>query len=306
MSAEEFPVVNVQEKEVAPEPLSARVLAVVLAAGGFTVVITILDRILGGGWRSWGSMTSSFLLASYALVPPLGFTAASEREKQSWGTGAMAGAAVGLVYGLAVRSILPGAFFGACIGAGSAGLAARWLKKDAKEVTFGAVAVGLVLAWTTGLLTPTRLVQKGNAAKAESTASNDGSSDSKSSAISKKVLGKQLTAKQMAKVVIQGKKIELGMSKKRVFAILGTPTEVTHTDFSKNADFIRRFQNMTDRAEGRTDRSVRVPDPMDQYSWTSKDAGFVLVALENDEVISVMVNEGKGNTTFQLDRPFQR
>ena len=43
---------------------------------------------------------------------------------------------------------------------------------------------------------------------------------------------------------------------------------------------------------------------MDQYSWTSKNAGFVLVALENDEVISVLVDEGKGYTTFQLDRPF--
>lgn len=148
--------------DIAPRAqISERILTILFVAGCFTIGITILDRILGGGWRSFGSMLSSFLLAAYALVPVWGFADFPDREQRSWTIGATAGSIVGLVYGLIVRSILPGVFFGACVGAGSSSLCERLLGKGSLGKQLGAVAVGLVAAHFLGLLPPTKLIRSG-------------------------------------------------------------------------------------------------------------------------------------------------
>ena len=141
--------------------MSERIFSIIFVAGCFTVGITILDRILGGGWRSFGSMLSSFLLAAYALIPVLGVGDLPEREQRSWTTGVIAGGIAGLVYGLIFRSILPGVFFGACVGGGSVSLCERLLGKGALGKQLGAVAAGLFAAHFLGLLPPTKLIRSG-------------------------------------------------------------------------------------------------------------------------------------------------
>ena len=86
----------------------------------------------------------------------------------------MAGGIAGLAYGAAVRSILPGAFFGACVGAGSAFLAKRFITKASAGVQVAAVGLALVAAHALGMLPPTRIENASKSRKrlAEAEAAN--------------------------------------------------------------------------------------------------------------------------------------
>ncbi len=126
-------------------------------AASLTLAITLLERLLGEGWRSMESIASSFLLIAFGLLPSFAGAKLQMDEKRATGTGLMAGGIAGLAYGLVVRSILPSAFFGACVGAGEAFLAQRWISTGGTVKHFAAVGAALVVAHALGLLPPTKV-----------------------------------------------------------------------------------------------------------------------------------------------------
>jgi hypothetical protein len=156
-----------------PASFPQRIASLICIAACFTLAITLLDRVLGGGWRSIGSMTSSFLLMAFGLLPAFAVSQLSPDEKQATGNGLMAGGIAGLAYGAAVRSILPGAFFGACVGAGSAFIAKRFITKASAGVQVAAVGLALVAAHALGMLPPTR-IENGRRAQAEAMSDSNG------------------------------------------------------------------------------------------------------------------------------------
>ena len=153
-----------------PASFPQRIASLICIAACFTLAITLLDRVLGGGWRSIGSMTSSFLLMAFGLLPAFAVSQLSPDEKQATRNGLMAGGIAGLAYG----AILPGGFFGACVGAGSAFLAKRFITKASAGVQVAAVGLALVAAHALGMLPPTRIENASESRKrlAEAEAAN--------------------------------------------------------------------------------------------------------------------------------------
>ena len=143
--------------------------------------------------------------------------------------------------------------------------------------------------WLTSAFTPSETKEAEDGGGTASTASAE------DSGVTRRTIGKPLTEKQMATAYSKAKTLTLGMSQKQVFALLGKPTKHMHTDFSKQATNIQKFQEFT----GQT---TNVPDPLDQFTWSMEGDpnSFVLVALTNDRLTDVTVNEGLGNVTFQL------
>ena len=81
------------------------------------LVLLLFERVLRGGWRSLWSFVSTMLLIWLGLLPAVFVNSAKDAEgSRILGLGAACGAALGLLYGIVFRSLIPGVFFGACIG----------------------------------------------------------------------------------------------------------------------------------------------------------------------------------------------
>jgi hypothetical protein len=115
--------------------------------------------------------------------------------------------------------------------------------------------------------------------------------------------GKSFSKKQMAQIYEKAKTLRLGMTAKQVVATLGQPTKSERTDFA--ADMRPKTPEAAELAR---QLNVQVPEALDTYGWSSKDdAGnsFVLVAIQCDEVMSIVVREGDAGVTFERDNPNQ-
>lgn len=133
------------------------------------VVLLLLDRVFGGGWRTARSFFSTWLLLCLGGIP-FGWYGSEEcgPHKESWnrllGQSAAFGAGFGLVYGLAVRSILPGVFFGGCIGH-FVGFLLYFYGRDKASLPLpaaasaGAVLGVFMLCHFLGISTPTELTR---------------------------------------------------------------------------------------------------------------------------------------------------
>ncbi len=150
---------------------------------GFCLAIgfLLIDRFLGGAWRSlWSFLSSWFLLSLGAM--PFGWYAseASGRHKKSWnrllGQSTAFGAGIGLIYGIITQYLVPGVFFGCCIGH-FVGFLLYFYGRDKASfplpaaASAGAVLGVFMLCHCLGISTPTKLIRM-NAVAAE-TASGD-------------------------------------------------------------------------------------------------------------------------------------
>jgi hypothetical protein len=93
------------------------------------------------------------------------------------------------------------------------------------------------------------------------------------------------------------------MTAKQVVATLGQPTKSVRTDFA-----VDMRPKSPEAAELARQLNVQVPEALDTYEWSSKeDAGssFVLVAIQCDEVMSIVVREGAAGVTFKQNNPNQ-
>ena len=115
--------------------------------------------------------------------------------------------------------------------------------------------------------------------------------------------GKLFSNKQMAQIYEKAKTLRLGMTAKQVVATLGQPTKSVRTDFA-----VDMRPKSPEAAELARQLNVQVPEALDTYEWSSKeDAGssFVLVAIQCDEVMSIVVREGAAGVTFEQNNPNQ-
>jgi hypothetical protein len=132
----------------------ALVAAAVMAAI-ITTVTLFVDRSLGGGWRSAWSITSSFTMCALGAF---GIMASAESEHPSLTAGFVCGGLAGLLYGFATASILPGAFYGACVGLGTSFLARR-ITGISNPLLLGIVVLGALYGFhAVGMLLPTKLM----------------------------------------------------------------------------------------------------------------------------------------------------
>jgi len=131
-------------------------VAAAVMAGIITAVTLFVDRILGGGWRSAWSITSSFTMCALGV---LGLMASAESEHDSLGAGFVSGGLAGLLYGFSTASILPGAFYGGCVGIGTAFIVAR-VTNVSNPVILAIAALGALYGFhVIGMLPPTKLMR---------------------------------------------------------------------------------------------------------------------------------------------------
>jgi hypothetical protein len=125
--------------------------------------LLLIERLLGGGWRNPWSFFCTVLLLWAGLLPVVFIQSGVQwGEVKVLGVGAVYGMVIGLVYGVLTRSLLPGAFFGLCLGHFVGMLLHLWrFKADTMFSqngirTGGAVAAAIAACHLLGVMTPTR------------------------------------------------------------------------------------------------------------------------------------------------------
>jgi hypothetical protein len=128
-------------------------LAISFTAVAATVVI---DRVLGGGWRSWWSILSSF---SMCTLGAYGMVASTDTDNDCIGSGLFFGGIGGAVYGVSTSSFLSGTFYGCCIGIGWAFLIKRATRISDPLMLGVFVLGGMYFFHIIGMLPPTKLIR---------------------------------------------------------------------------------------------------------------------------------------------------
>lgn len=197
-------------------------VAFVVAVG-----LLLLERVLGGGWRSLWSFGSTVLLIWAGLLPVVFIESGESWTKEKiLGVGAGYGIAVGLAYGVATRSPLPGVFFGMCIGhfvgllLHLRGFQSDSFRSDKGLRVGGAVAGAIVACHLVGVMKPTRLIRV-NAVAADT--AQGPQSESASNEKGGRTKSQFFTQSEMEEICKKAEQLQIGATRGEVLALLGPP-----------------------------------------------------------------------------------
>lgn len=195
--------------------------AFVLAVG-----LLLLERLLGGGWRSVWSFGSTVLLIWAGLLPVVFIESGDSWTKEKvLGVGAVYGMAIGLVYGIATRSLLPGAFFGLCLGHFIGALLhlgrfrADTMFSQSGIRTGGVVAAAIVALHFAGVMKPTKLIREQSSHGANSVANESAAASEKGRSPSRSFF----TQREMTAICKKAEQLRIGATRGEVLALLGAP-----------------------------------------------------------------------------------
>lgn len=145
-----------------------QVLSVLFLALLGALALLLLERIFGGAWRSLWSFVSTVLLLWIGLLPMVFVGSGDDAQgSRTLCVAAAFGAVLGLLYGIVFRSLIPGVFFGACVGhfvglvLHQAGFHVQSAKSASGLRAGGAVAAAILAFHMLGMLRPTTLSNAG-------------------------------------------------------------------------------------------------------------------------------------------------
>ncbi len=213
-----------EEKNATPtehDPVGNGFAVLVMALGG-AIVLLLVERVLGRGWRSPWSFFSTVALLWVGLLPfAVIDSGKGQQYPRGFGIGAAFGAAIGLAYGLVFKSPLPGLVFGACIGH-LVGMVLHFRGfevasfRSRKGLWMGVAVAGAILAChLVGVMKPTKLI-RGNAVAADTAEGNQSKSQPDKQS-------RFFTQSEMQVICKKAERLQIGATRGEVIALLGPP-----------------------------------------------------------------------------------